>query len=92
MKLILFFVVLFTTTAHSQFDTTITKDEYAELVYQLKQSRIANNLLKEKIVEMSWLIESGEILTSVYRERLYALEQMMGYTEKRKRRTNKKQK
>lgn len=76
--------LLFATTLSAQFDTTISKDEYSELVYQLEQSRIQNRLLKERIVEINWMVEANNILLNLYQERLHALEAILPTREKKK--------
>ena len=76
--------ILFATSLSAQFDTTISKDEYYELTYQLEQSRIQNKLLKERIVEINWLVEANTILLNLYQERLHALEVILPTREKKK--------
>ena len=72
------------TPLSAQMDTTISKDEYYELVYQLEKSRTYNNMLKTRVTEMEWIIYSNDAILKIYQERLLAMEIVMASPKSRK--------
>lgn len=87
LRLIL--AMLISINVFCQADTTITKDEYYELVYQLKSSHTINRMLKDRVAEMEWIVYSNDIMLKTYQDRLLAMEILLINNENKK---NKKKK
>lgn len=81
--------IFISSSLFGQMDTTITKDEYYELVYQLEKSRTINRMLKDRVTEMEWIVYSNDIVVKAYEERLLSMEILLINSENKK---NKKKK
>lgn len=76
--------IFISSSLFGQMDTTITKDEYYELVYQLEKSRTINRMLKDKVTEMEWIVYSNDIVVKAYEERLLSMEILLINSENKK--------
>ena len=87
--IILFFCnIAYSQNSYYAMDTTIHKDEYYEMVYQLNQSRIKMDSLETELNSNQWRFICYENLLSVYKRELNILEKQLKRKNKKRNEKN----